>query len=296
MKANQSPYSVFESLEKYLGDPLDVSNTVSFKTAIELDEAEQYPEEACRLLEEWGLHNFYVPVDCGGRLESVEELLTLVKAVTRRDFTVAVAHVKSLLGAVSVWFGGNERQRADVAELIKSRAQMSLALTERDHGGDVLSSQVEAIKVDGGYLLSGEKWLINNATRSAALTVFARTNPSGGPRGFSLFLVEKKLLDPGSFQYLPKIKTHGIRGADISGIRFDKAFIPDEALISREGAGLELVLKGFQLTRTIVPALSLGAADTALRTTLKFALSRKLYGDAVFEIPHARKLLVDAFI
>jgi hypothetical protein len=92
------------------------------------------------------------------------------------------------------------------------------------------------------------------------------------------------------------VRTQGVHGADISGIRFNNAAIPARALIGGPGLGLELVLKGFQITRCIVPALSLGAADTALRTTLSFALSRKLYGAPVFSIPHARQTLVDAFL
>jgi alkylation response protein AidB-like acyl-CoA dehydrogenase len=294
--ASSLRYSAAESFEKHLGNPLDPENTMSFKRSIDLDEAEAYPEAACRLLEEWGLHHYYVPAEYGGRLASVEELLALVKVVSRRDFTVAVAHVKTLLGAISIWLGGSATQQSRLSETIRNREQVALALTERNHGGDVLSSEVEAVKVDGGYLLSGEKWLINNATRSTALTVFARTDRIGGPRGFSLLLVEKRDLNPATFICLPKIKTHGIRGADISGISFRKAFIPDNALIGSPGSGLELILKGFQLTRTIVPALSLGAADTALRTTLKFAVSRKLYGRPVFSIAHTRRLLVDAFI
>jgi hypothetical protein len=42
--------------------------------------------------------------------------------------------------------------------------------------------------------------------------------------------------------------------------------------------------------------LSLGAADTALRIAVGFALRRRLYGQAVFNIPHARSLLVGAFL
>jgi hypothetical protein len=128
------------------------------------------------------------------------------------------------------------------------------------------------------------------------LTVFARTSSSGGPRGFSLFLVEKNELDPASFTCLPRIKTHGIRGADVSGIRFERAFVSEQALIGSEGAGLELTLKSFQITRSLFPALSLGALDTALRTTVKFTLSRKLYGGDVFAIPLARKQMVQAFV
>ena len=54
------------------------------------------------------------------------------------------------------------------------------------------------------WRLDGEKWLINNATRGQLMCVLARTDPAGGPRGFSLFLVDKRELADGSFRCLPK--------------------------------------------------------------------------------------------
>jgi alkylation response protein AidB-like acyl-CoA dehydrogenase len=289
-------YRVAVDLERHLGDPSDASGVFSFRRAVELDERDEYPEEACRLLDEWGLQAYYVPAEYGGRLATYEELLALVRAVSRRDVTVAVAHVKTYLGAVAVWVGGTAEQKRSVARTILRGEQVALALTERAHGSDILSSEVRAAPVDGGYLLSGEKWLVNNATRSTTLTVFARTEEGGGPRGCSLFLVEKKGLDESAYAHLPRVKTHGLRGADISGIDFKGARLPAEALVGARGSALELTLKGFQVTRSIVPALSLGAADTALRATLGFVLSRSLYGKPLFEIPKARKTLADAFI
>jgi alkylation response protein AidB-like acyl-CoA dehydrogenase len=290
-------YELAEAFEHFLGDPTNAEEVFSFKRAVELDELEEYPSEACDLLDEWGLNDYYVPRECGGRLESYEELLALVRAVARRDLTVAVAHVKTYLGAVSVWLGGSVEQKDRLAARIKRREQVALALTEKGHGSDILSSEVEAVpRGRDGYLLSGEKWLINNATRSTALTVFARTAMKGNARGFSCFLVEKEQLRTASYSHLPRVKTQGVRGADISGIRFDQAAVPARALIGRPGLGLELVLKGFQITRCIVPALSLGAADTALRTTVSFAVARKLYGASIFTIPHTRQTLVDAFV
>ena len=289
--AKQSLVERAEALEQFLGDPLE-----SFKRAVELDERDEYPAATCASLDQWGLNDYYVPVELGGRLESFEEFLSLVRVVARRDMTAAVAHVKTYLGAVSVWMGGSNEQKQRLAKRIRAGQQIALALTERAHGADVLSCETVAVADENGYRLSGEKWLINNATRSTALTVFARTSTGGGARGFSVFLVEKDQLDGSAYSHLPRVKTHGIRGADISGIRFDNAMLPSDALIGAPGLGLELVLKGFQLTRCIVPALSLGAADTALRATLSFALSRKLYGASIFTIPHTRQTLVDAFI
>ncbi len=289
-------YRKAEELEAFLGSPLDPENALSFKRSVELDEAEQYPEQAGELLNEWGLHLYYIPDAEGGRQKSFDELLALLKVVARRDLTLAIAHGKTFLGAVSGWIGGNDDQKRRLAQIIKSHGQVALGMTERAHGSDVLAGDTQAIRSDHGYLLSGEKWLINNATRGAAITVLARTEANAGPRSLSLFLVEKGGLGKSSYSELQKIRTLGIRGADISGIRFNDCLIPHEALIGERGFGLEILLKGFQLTRTLIPALCLGAADTALRITLNFALSRKLYGNTVFALPHARTTLVNAFL
>ena len=48
--------------------------------------------------------------------------------------------------------------------------------------------------------------------------------------------------------------------------------------------------------QTCALPISLGAADTALRTTLDFARSRKLYGSNVIALPQVRRTLVEAFI
>jgi len=290
-------YGMAEALERYLGDPHDGRNPLSFAQAVALDELEQYPERACALLDEWGLPDFYVPAACGGRLRSYEELISLLRVVARRDFTAGFAYsILSLLGSAATWVSGTDCQKQKVAQLLKERKQIILAYNEKSHGGDFMATGTNAVKVDGGYQLSGEKWLIGNAARCAALTVMARTRDEAGPRSLSLFLVDKSALDPHSFEHLPRIKTHGVRGAHVSGIRFKESFVSDDSLIGGEGTALEQTLKAFQLTRVIIPALALGAADTALRATLDFARTRKLYGARVSALPQVRRTLVEAFI
>lgn len=289
-------YEKAEAFEAYLGDPLDAARVLSFKRAVALDEQELFPQQACDEIDHWGLALHYIPQAWGGASASFEELFALLRLLARRDVTVVVAHAKTYLGAVGVWLSGSNQQKQRLAHIIRAGGQVALALTEKEHGSDLLATEVTATKVAGGYLLAGEKWLISNATRCAALTLFARTHAAGGPRGFSLFFIEKHLLDPSGFALLPKIKTLGVRGADISGIKFTDCFIPDSALVGPLGFALETTLKAFQISRTILPAAILGAADTALRSTLRFALARRLYRGSVWAIPEARRVILDAFI
>jgi alkylation response protein AidB-like acyl-CoA dehydrogenase len=117
--------------------------------------------------------------------------------------------------------------------------------------------------VEGGYILNGEKWPINRATISGISFILAKTDANGGPKCLTLFMVDKRQLDPEKYYNLPKIYTHGVRASDMSGIGFKDCFVPDSMRLREEGDGLELALKGFQITRMLCAAFSHGAADTA---------------------------------
>jgi alkylation response protein AidB-like acyl-CoA dehydrogenase len=284
-----------EDLEAFLGDPSDPSLEFSYARRLAEDEAETYPAAALALLDRWGLQRHYVPEELGGALADFERLFALIRTVARRDLTVAIGHAVSFLGAMGVWIAGNEAQKKTLAGRLLAGDRISLALTERAHGGDLLSAEASAVEHEGGYRLSGEKWLINGASRNPLVAVLARTRPSGGPRGFSLLLFDKTTVD-GSYRALPKIRTLGVRAGDISGLRFEDTPLRSEALIGGPGQGFEIVLKGLQLSRLLCGALSLGAAETALRLAIDFALERRLYGDTVFNIPQSRRLLVEAWV
>lgn len=289
-------YRKAESFERDCGDPSDPNSRLSFAASLELDEGEAYPSEQHAVLDSWHLPELYIPAECSGQLTSFEEVFALLRALSRRDLTVAMSHVITFLGAVPVWIAGTDNQKRLAADLIRGGDKIAFALTERAHGADLLANELEA-RGDGDRLvISGEKWLIGNATRSTAMTVFARTRPEGGPRGFSLLFVDKRQLDPAGFQHLPRVKTIGLRGSDLSGIRFDRCAAPAAACIGPPGSGFELALKALQITRILCTGLSLGAADTALRLAVDFALTRRLYGASVFDIPHTRSTLSNAFI
>ncbi|MBE9125799.1 MULTISPECIES: acyl-CoA dehydrogenase [unclassified Coleofasciculus] len=289
-------YRLAESLEHDLGSPDNPESIMSFKRVVELDEREEFPEAEVNWLYNWKLQHYYIPVDCGGEFTSFEEFVAFVRVLSRRDQNSAIAFT-TMFWSFLTWMAGTEEQKQKLASFMKNHnGTMCLAYSEREHGSDLIAGNVTATKVPGGYLLNGEKWPINRATRSGVTFVLAKTSEEEGARCLSLFMVDKSQLDSATYYNLPKILTHGIRGADMSGIGFKDCFIPEEMRLKEEGAGLELALKGFQITRMLCSAFSHGAADTALRTTLKFALNRVIYNKTVFDIPQPRQTLVDAFL
>jgi alkylation response protein AidB-like acyl-CoA dehydrogenase len=290
------PYHFAEQLERAMGDPLDPSCPASFARAVELDEKEEFPSEFIELLRSLDVHRFLIPREIGGLLQSFEESLAILRLIARRDLTAAIAFGQTFLGAIPVWLSGSEGQRHALASSISDGDLGCLALTEEAHGGDLMATEFRAAPCESGYLLSGRKWLINNGVRGGFASVFAATSTEPSFSGFTLFLLDRRSgavaegLSP-----LPRVRTHGIRGADISGFECRRLRAPESAVIGSAGRGYEITLKTLQISRTMCAALSLGAADTALRAALDFALRRRVFGDTVSAIPSARDQLTGAY-
>jgi len=285
-----------ERLESHLGDPFDSNSAVSFQRIVELDEREEFPSEFIGCLRQAGAHQYLIPRELGGSLASFEESAVLLRSISRRDLTAAIAFGQTFLGSIPLWLAGSETQRQALAASIRSGALGCLALTEELHGGDLTASDFQAVREDGRYLLSGRKWLINNGGGGDFATVFARTSQDAGISAYSLVYLDRSQAGATGFQPLAKIHTHGIRGADISGFECSALSVPESAIVGAEGRGYEITLKTLQISRTMCAALSLGAGDTALRVALDFALHRKVFGDTVANIPVARAQLAGAYV
>ncbi|GIH21405.1 acyl-CoA dehydrogenase family protein [Rugosimonospora africana] len=289
------PFLVAEDFERLLGDPTDETVEFSYARCLELDEREAFPAAICRMLEQLRLHHYYVPDRYGGRLSSYEVVLQLVRLLARRDLTVAIGHCATFLGAVSAWVGARDEQARRLAREVLDGTPMSWGLTERQHGSDLLAGDLVAVRDDDGFRLRGEKWLINNATRARIVSVLARTADAGDPRGFDVLLLDKAHLAPGHFTCLPKVRTHGIRGADISGIVCEDVRVPLAAQVGSAGSGIEIVLKGLQLTRTMCAGLAIGATDQALRIAVGWARDHRTDEGRLLDLPPVRRILVDAY-
>ncbi len=284
-----------EAFEEFLGDPSDAGSRMPTARVLALDEEERFPEELLRPVREWGFHHYAIPTWLGGRLQSFEEAYYLARVLTRRDMVPAHILGTSFLGCMFTWLAGSPELQKQLASMIGEGCIAGLALTEEAHGSDTAATEVTAVPVSGGYELSGTKWLINNVSVSRAITVLASVQVESR-RELGLFLVDKTSLAPEAFSYLPKIRTVGLRGIDLGGVRFEKAFIPTGARIGSLTLGMETMMRGLYLTRALCAGFSMGTSDTALRTVLRFARNRVLYGDTVLAIPDARAKLVQAFL
>ncbi|MGW1050721.1 acyl-CoA dehydrogenase [Streptomyces sp. NPDC001118] len=284
-------------LEHRLGDPTDERGEMSYARLLDADERAELSEAGEGALDEVVLNADFVPERLGGRLERIDTLVRVMRPVFRRDIALGLGYgVTSFMAAVNVWTSGTAEQQRRLAGLLLDGRKVSVAYHELAHGNDFVRNEFQARPAEGGYLLDGAKQVINNADRAAAWVLFSRTSPAPGSRSHSVVLAERDGLDPGRYRVLPRYDAVGVRGCHLSGLEFTDCPVPGSALVGEEGKGVELALRAFQVTRSAIPGMALGAADTALRTVVGFAQGRRLYRKSVMDIPHARATLSTTFL
>ncbi|MFC8130166.1 acyl-CoA dehydrogenase family protein [Streptomyces sp. NPDC057302] len=281
-------------LEHRLGDLDDPGNPLGVEQLLAADAAGRPLAAAERALDEFGLNAEFVPARLGGRLERLDVLARVLRAVFRRDASLGLGYgVTSYLAGVIVWADGTAAQQRAVADLLLGGGRIACAYPEPPTGNDFLRNRFSALAQGAGYRLNGRKEALNNAARAQSLLIFA-DGPDAG-QGSSAFLIEGPDADSASAALLGRYETTGIRGCLVHGLQFCAHPVTTQQLVGRAGAAGELARRAFPLTRAIGPSMALGCADTALRTTVAFARSRRLRSRASLQSPRTRTALADAF-
>ncbi|KAG6744256.1 hypothetical protein POTOM_052971 [Populus tomentosa] len=131
--------------------------------------------------------------------------------------------VHSSLAMLTIALCGSEEQKQKyLPSLAKFSTVACWALTEPDYGSDASSLQTTATKVEGGWILEGQKRWIGNSTFADLLVIFARNTTTDQINGY---IVKKDA--PGLT--VTKIENKiGLRIVQNGDIVMKRVFVPDE--------------------------------------------------------------------
>nr|WP_235042461.1 acyl-CoA dehydrogenase family protein [Halomonas profundi] len=166
----------------------------------------------------------------------------------------------------------------------------AIAMTEPHAGSDLASMKTRAKRTNEGWELSGSKIFITNGQFADVVIVCAKTDPSAGAKGVSLFLVDTHL--PGFARGKP-IKKIGQHASDTAELSFDHIQLPHGALLGEEGAGFRYLMQELPRERLGVGAQALGAVEGALALTLTYVEQRHAFGQRVADFQNTRFVLAD---
>ena len=167
-------------------------------------------------------------------------------------------------------FGTEEQKKRFLPRLATAELIGCFGLTEPDYGSDPGGMVTKAVKVDGGYHLSGAKMWISNAPIADIAVVWAKLD--GVIRGF---IVERD--SAGAGLSTPKIEGKLSLRASITGsIQMDNAFVPDENIFP-EVTGLKGPFSCLNKARYGIAWGTLGAAQFCYDAARSYTLDRKQF-------------------
>jgi butyryl-CoA dehydrogenase len=187
------------------------------------------------------------------------------------------ASMQSLMGTKFLHLLGNDDIVGRLlAPAIAGEKIGAICMTEPNAGSDLHGMRTHADKVDGGYVLNGQKTWISQAPLADFFTVFAK---AGEEKKLTIFLVEKG--DEGLHVGRP-IDKMGVRAFPTSEVSFDGCFVPDERRLSKEeGDGENHLRKLLGEVRIITGALAIGCGRAALQEAVRYAGERKQFGKPI---------------
>jgi len=295
--------NAYPSLDHGLGDTADMlRDTVrSFSDdniaprAEEIDRSNVFPRDLWPKMGELGLHGITVEEEYGGSGLGYLEHVVAMEEISRGSASVGLSYgAHSNLCVNQIRRNGNEEQkRRYLPKLLSGEHVGSLAMSEAGSGSDVVSMKLKAEKKGSRYVLNGTKMWITNAPHADTLVVYAKTDPSAGPRGITAFLIEKGFK---GFSVAQKLDKLGMRGSDTAELVFQDCEVPEESIMGREGGGVNVLMSGLDYERAVLAAGSIGIMQSCMDVVLPYVHERKQFGSPIGSFQLMQGKIADMYV
>lgn len=181
--------------------------------------------------------------------------------------------------------GSDEQKQQWLPKMVSGDALGAIAMTEPGAGSDLAGMSTSAVRDGDDWILNGSKVFITNGIYADLVIVCAKTDPSAGAKGISLFLVDSSL--PG-FNRGQSIKKIGQHSSDTAELFFENMRIPGNALLGEEGRGFIYLMEELPRERLGVASQAVGAADGAIALAVDYTKERKAFGQSISQFQNTR--------
>ena len=170
----------------------------------------------------------------------------------------------------------------------------AIAMTEPGAGSDAAGIRTTATPVGDGWVLDGAKHFVSDGAFSDFFAVTARSDPDAGPRGISVFLVDKAMEGVTVGRNQPMM---GLRGGSHVELSFDGVKLCRKHLLGEPGRGLRLILGTIGRVRLFdIGARAVGTATLLLEMMTRHARERRQFGVPIGDFQMIRAQLADSAI
>ena len=241
---------------------------------------------------ELGLLLADIPEEYGGAGGDYASMAILFEELARAGDRSFGVHVHAILAHYLVNQGTEEQKRKYLPKLASGEMVGAIAMTEPGAGSDLQGVRTRAEREGGHYRINGSKIFISNGYLADLVAVVAKTDPSAGSRGISLFLVETRTAT--GFRVGRILDKLGQKGQDTCELFFDDVVVGVDALLGGvEGRGMAHLMSELPYERVMLAVAAQGATERALRLTVEYAKQRKAFGKPLLEMQNTRFKLAE---
>ena len=228
-----------------------------------------------------GLTSFMLPEEYGGA--GMTDCVT--SCIVQEELSHGCSGIGNLITSNGFFaepilaLGDDAQKRRWLSPLAGEDPPMTaLAITEPQSGSDAASIRTHARRVDGGYVLTGQKAWISNGGVSRFYVVFATVQPGTGHRGITAFLVQD---DDDGLRCGPPMRKMGQRAIPNAELFLDDVFVAPDRRIGDEGQGFSGLMHTFDRSRVTLAASATGLARAALEYAVAYAKQREQFGKPI---------------
>jgi alkylation response protein AidB-like acyl-CoA dehydrogenase len=259
-----------------------------------------FPWESVRKMGELGLLGIPWPEELGGAGLDLISYMIVIQELAKVDAShgLTVSAHTTLGTSPIVRFGTDEQKKRFVPLLASGRVLGGFGLTEPDAGSDAAGTKTTAVRKGDRYVVNGTKRFITHGGVGEIFVVTAVTAPGRGTEGISALILTKHTNDPkaaaaagvGHEPSLPAMKGFragkkedklGWRASDTSELIMEDVEVPVENLLGKEGEGFKNFMRTLDAGRVGIAALSIGIAEGAFEEALRYANTRKQFGQTI---------------
>jgi alkylation response protein AidB-like acyl-CoA dehydrogenase len=174
--------------------------------------------------------------------------------------------------------GTEEQKQRWLPKFCSGELITAIGMTEPSGGSDLAALKTTAKKIDGGWLVNGSKTFITNGDMADLVITAARTDPSKGAKGITLFAIEQGMEGFARGRKLDKV---GQTESGTSELFFEDVFVPDENVIGEVNRGFIHMMERLAQERVGAAVSNIAHATQILDETIEYVKQRKAFGQPV---------------
>ena len=244
------------------------------------DESQHFPKEVLQKAGEYGFMGILVPEEFGGSGLGYHEYVAIIDEISRVDPSIglSIAAHNSLCTNHILKFGSSDQHKKYLKLLASGKMIGAWALTEPNTGSDSGKMASTAVKKGNKWILNGTKNFITHGKSGDLAVAIFRTGPVGEKNNSTAFIIERGNIGLSSGKKENKL---GMRASETAEMIFSDCIIDDSNRLGEVGDGFKQSMKILDGGRISIAALSLGIANGAYKSALKYSQERVQFGKSI---------------